>query len=63
MRKTVDDKTTQLEKETGKTWNRVKVKASGGIRDLATAKEMIKAGADRLGTSATVAIVEGMKNL
>jgi deoxyribose-phosphate aldolase len=41
----------------------VKVKASGGIRDLATAKEMIAAGADRLGTSATVAIVEGMKNL
>jgi deoxyribose-phosphate aldolase len=63
MRKTVDDKTTQLEKQTGKTWNRVKVKASGGIRDLATAKEMIAAGADRLGTSATIAIVEGMKSI
>lgn len=31
MRKTVDAKTTQLEKETGKTWNRVKVKASESI--------------------------------
>ncbi|MGN0438886.1 MAG: deoxyribose-phosphate aldolase [Lachnospiraceae bacterium] len=57
MRKTVDEKTTALEKETGKTWNRVKVKASGGIRDLETAKAMIAAGADRLGTSATVDIV------
>lgn len=57
MRKTVDAKTTALEKETGKTWNRVRVKASGGIRDIDTAKEMIKAGADRLGTSATVDIV------
>ena len=61
MRKTVDAKTTQLEKETGRTWNRVKVKASGGIRDIASAKAMIAAGADRLGTSATVAIVEVAK--
>lgn len=58
MRKTVDAKTTALEKETGKTWKRVKVKASGGIRDYETAKAMIAAGADRLGTSATIAIVE-----
>lgn len=57
MRKTVDAKTTVLEKETGKTWKRVKVKASGGIRDIETAKAMIEAGADRLGTSATVDIV------
>lgn len=34
-----------------------KVKASGGIRDKATAIAMVEAGADRLGTSATVAIV------
>lgn len=33
------------------------VKASGGIRDYKTACEMIKAGATRLGTSASVAIV------
>ncbi|MCR5503206.1 MAG: deoxyribose-phosphate aldolase [Lachnospiraceae bacterium] len=35
------------------------VKASGGIRDAATARKMLDAGASRLGTSATVAIVEG----
>ncbi len=57
MRKTVDAKTTSMEKETGMTQKRVRVKASGGIRDLATAKAMIAAGADRLGTSATVDIV------
>ena len=33
------------------------VKASGGIRDKATAESMVAAGADRLGTSATVNIV------
>lgn len=61
MRKTVDEKTLELEKETGVTGKRVQVKASGGIRDLETAKAMIKAGADRLGTSATVAIVTADK--
>ena len=35
-----------------------KLKASGGIRDLAAAKEMIAAGAERLGTSATIAIMK-----
>lgn len=35
----------------------LKVKASGGIRDLATARAMLAAGADRLGVSAGVAIV------
>lgn len=43
MKKTVSDK--------------AQVKASGGIRDYETAKKMIAAGADRLGTSATVNIV------
>ena len=57
MRKTVDEKTMALEKETGVTHKRVQVKASGGIRNLETAKAMIQAGADRLGTSATVDIV------
>lgn len=33
------------------------VKASGGIRDRETAEKMVAAGASRLGTSATVAIV------
>lgn len=40
----------------------VKVKAAGGIRDLKTALAMIEAGAERLGTSAGVAIVEEYKS-
>lgn len=38
---------------------KVQVKASGGIRDTATALKMIEAGASRLGTSNGVAIVTG----
>ena len=34
------------------------VKAAGGIRDLATARAMLDAGADRLGMSNTVAVLE-----
>ena len=34
----------------------VKVKASGGIRDAETARRMIEAGAERLGTSKSIAI-------
>ncbi|MER3422180.1 MAG: deoxyribose-phosphate aldolase [Nitrospiraceae bacterium] len=37
---------------------RIKVKASGGIRDLKTALAMLEAGADRIGTSASVTIME-----
>ncbi len=37
---------------------RTKVKASGGIRDLATTLAMIEAGADRVGTSAGVQIIQ-----
>lgn len=36
------------------------VKASGGIRDTKTALAMIEAGATRLGTSASIAIVTGV---
>ncbi len=36
------------------------VKASGGIRDAKTALAMIEAGATRIGTSASVAIVTGL---
>jgi deoxyribose-phosphate aldolase len=36
------------------------VKGSGGIRDVQTALAMIEAGATRLGTSASVAIVKGV---
>jgi deoxyribose-phosphate aldolase len=35
------------------------VKASGGIRDFETAREMIEAGATRIGASASVGIVKG----
>lgn len=38
--------------------DRLKVKASGGIRDLETVKAMIEAGADRIGASAGVQIME-----
>jgi deoxyribose-phosphate aldolase len=38
---------------------RLGVKASGGIRDRATAEAMLAAGANRLGTSSGVAIVAG----
>lgn len=38
----------------------VQVKASGGIRDLPTALAMIQAGASRLGTSASVDIIEAL---
>ena len=38
------------------------VKASGGIRDAETAIAMVKAGATRLGVSASVAIVQGGKS-
>ncbi|MBS1664370.1 MAG: deoxyribose-phosphate aldolase [Bacteroidetes bacterium] len=37
----------------------VKIKASGGIRDYAFAAALVEAGADRLGCSASVAIVGG----
>ncbi len=37
----------------------VQIKASGGIRDYAFAKELIDAGATRLGCSGSVAIVSG----
>ncbi len=36
----------------------MKVKAAGGIRDLPTALAMIEAGADRLGMSASVAVLK-----
>ena len=39
----------------------VKIKASGGIKTLAFARELIAAGADRLGCSSSVAIVNEEK--
>lgn len=42
---------------------RVKVKAAGGIRDWNTCRAMLEAGADRIGTSAGVAILEQWRRL
>lgn len=39
----------------------LQIKASGGIRNLQTAKEMIKAGADRIGASASVSIMNELQ--
>ncbi|HEV8378812.1 MAG TPA: deoxyribose-phosphate aldolase [Tepidisphaeraceae bacterium] len=39
----------------------LQIKAAGGIRDLATARAMLEAGADRLGTSNSVSIVQEAK--
>lgn len=40
----------------------VKVKAAGGVRDWVTCKAMIEAGAERIGTSSSIAILEGFRN-
>ncbi len=39
----------------------VKIKASGGIRDYATARAVIDAGADRIGSSSCIKIIEEAK--
>lgn len=38
------------------------VKAAGGIRTLEDAIKMVEAGANRIGTSGSVAIVQAVKN-
>lgn len=43
--------------------NKIKVKAAGGIRRLEDALAMLDAGAERLGTSAGVKIIEALKSL
>lgn len=40
---------------------RIKVKASGGVRDLESALSLVKAGASRIGTSSGVSIMESWK--
>lgn len=42
--------------------DRVRVKAAGGIRDLDTCLAMIEAGAERIGTSSSLKILEEYKN-
>lgn len=39
----------------------MKVKAAGGIRDLQTARAMLEAGADRLGMSASAAVISELQ--
>lgn len=39
----------------------MKIKASGGIRDYERAKDMINAGASRIGASSSVKIIKGIK--
>lgn len=41
--------------------NQVKIKASGGIRTLRQVEELLNAGADRIGTSAGIAILDEIK--
>lgn len=43
--------------------DKIKIKAAGGIRTIQQALMMIEAGADRIGTSCGVEIVEGLKKL
>lgn len=40
----------------------IRIKAAGGMRDLASTLQMVDAGADRLGMSASVAVVTEMKS-
>ncbi len=51
----IDDVKLFKDKGNGK----IKIKASGGIRDFNKARDMINAGADRIGTSSSVKIVRG----
>lgn len=39
----------------------IKIKASGGIRTYEFARQLVEAGADRLGCSASVAIVQQLQ--
>ena len=41
--------------------SKVRVKAAGGIRDWETCRKMIEAGAGRIGTSASIRILEGFR--
>jgi deoxyribose-phosphate aldolase len=41
----------------------IKIKASGGIKTYSFAKELVDAGADRLGCSASLAIVKGEREI
>lgn len=51
--------TVSLIKET--VGDKAQIKASGGIRDILTAREMLRLGASRIGCSASAAIMESLK--
>ena len=55
---TIED--VQLMKET--VGDKVKVKAAGGIRDWKTCRAMLEAGAERIGTSSSLQILEQFRN-
>lgn len=57
MRRTCDALNSSFGRKSGT--HRMKVKASGGIRTWADAWSMLEVGAERLGVSAGIAIVEG----
>ena len=42
--------------------NKLAVKASGGVRTLATLRDMVKAGANRIGTSSGVSILQELES-
>ncbi|WP_070000873.1 deoxyribose-phosphate aldolase [Cellulosilyticum sp. I15G10I2] len=42
--------------------DKIKIKAAGGVSDLNMARALIEAGADRLGTSKSIAIVSNLKS-
>lgn len=44
------------------TENEIKIKASGGIRTRQQALELIKAGANRIGTSSSINIIQTKEN-
>lgn len=41
--------------------DQMKIKASGGIRDILTVKEMLRLGADRIGASSSVSIMDASR--
>jgi len=53
MKQTIDNELTKM----GKNLDDIKIKASGGIRDAKTAKNMINAGAQRIGASKGIQII------
>ena len=60
LEKAIQSKDVELMKKT--VGDKAEVKASGGVKDLETAKKYIELGATRLGTSSGIAIVTGLES-